>query len=158
MKKTRTVCEGCRSGENLDFAISMAFQPIMDLTTSQPFAYEALVRGPLGQSAASVLDQVTPANRYAFDQRCRVTAIRTAAKAGLLNTPARLSINFLPNAVYEPRACIKLTLATAAEVSFPADRLIGAVRQTLIRLQIWPLGQNGAALETDFVQAPPVPG
>jgi EAL domain-containing protein (putative c-di-GMP-specific phosphodiesterase class I) len=124
MTNKRTACKGCRSGENLDFAISMAFQPIVDLTTSQPFAYEALVRGPLGQSAASVLGQVTPANRYAFDQRCRVTAIRTAAAAGLLNTSAALSINFLPNAVYEPRACIKLTLSTAAEVDFPTDRLI----------------------------------
>jgi EAL domain-containing protein (putative c-di-GMP-specific phosphodiesterase class I) len=108
----------------LDFSFSMAFQPIMDMTTSQPFAYEALVRGPQGQSAASVLGQVTSANRYAFDQQCRVKAIRTAASAGLLETPARLSINFLPNAVYEPKACIQLTLKTAAAIDFPTDRLI----------------------------------
>jgi EAL domain-containing protein (putative c-di-GMP-specific phosphodiesterase class I) len=102
----------------------MAFQPIMDLSTGAPFAYEALVRGPQGESAASVLAQVTPANRYAFDQQCRVTAIQAAATAGLLETPARLSINFLPNAVYEPKACIQLTLKTAAEIQFPTDRLI----------------------------------
>ncbi|RZL69026.1 MAG: EAL domain-containing protein, partial [Sphingomonas sp.] len=39
-------------------------------------------------------------------------------------TGARLSINFLPNAVYSPVACIQLTLKTAAAVGFPADRLI----------------------------------
>ncbi len=117
-------CDGCKNGDALDFTFSMAFQPIIDLRTGFPFAYEALVRGPQGESAASVLARVTPANRYAFDQRCRVKAIQTAAAAGLLDTSARLSINFLPNAVYEPKACIQLTLKTAAEIQFPTDRLI----------------------------------
>ncbi|WP_293898987.1 EAL domain-containing protein [Phenylobacterium sp.] len=117
-------CDGCRNGEALGFSFSMAFQPIMDLSTAKPFAYEALVRGREGQSAQSVLAQVTPENRYAFDQQCRVKAIQTAAAAGLLDTPAKLSINFLPNAVYEPKACIKLTLKTAAAIDFPTDRLI----------------------------------
>jgi EAL domain-containing protein (putative c-di-GMP-specific phosphodiesterase class I) len=30
----------------------------------------------------------------------------------------------MPNAVYEPRACIRLTLATAERVGFPLDRII----------------------------------
>lgn len=124
MTNAPTRCDGCRNGEALDFTFSMAFQPIMDLQTGAPFAYEALVRGPEGQSAASVLSQVTPANRYAFDQQCRVKAIQTAALAGLLDTPAKLSINFLPNAVYEPKACIQLTLKTALAIQFPTDRLV----------------------------------
>ena len=124
MSDFRPACEGCRNGENLDFTFSMAFQPIVDVTLGEPFAYEALVRGPQGQSAASVLGQVTSSNRYAFDQQCRVKAIQTAAAAGLLQTLARLSINFLPNAVYEPKACIQLTLKTAAAIDFPTDRLI----------------------------------
>ncbi|RYY47389.1 MAG: EAL domain-containing protein [Sphingomonadales bacterium] len=102
----------------------MAFQPIMDVATNTPFAYEALVRGPSGESAASVLAKVSDANRYAFDQQCRVKAIEVAAKAGLIETGARLSINFLPNAVYSPAACIQLTLKTAKAVGFPTDRLI----------------------------------
>ncbi|MES2721997.1 MAG: EAL domain-containing protein [Pseudomonadota bacterium] len=102
----------------------MAFQPILDLQTGAPFAYEALVRGAAGESAASVLEKVTPENRYAFDQQCRVKAIQGAARAGLLGGPAKLSINFLPNAVYSPQACIQLTLATAAAIDFPTDRLI----------------------------------
>ncbi len=124
MRQSLSGCEGCRNGEGLDFTFSMAFQPIMDISTGEPFAYEALVRGPQEQSAASVLAQVTPANRYAFDQQCRVKAIQTAARAGLLEGAARLSINFLPNAVYEPKACIQLTLKTAQAIDFPTDRLI----------------------------------
>ncbi|MGR6331382.1 EAL domain-containing protein [Sphingomonas sp. XXL09] len=117
-------CFGCRDGEALSFDFSMAFQPIVDIETNTPFAYEALIRGPDNESAYSVLSQVTEANRYAFDQRCRVKAIEAAAAAGILDTPARLSINFLPNAVYSPAACIQLTLKTAAATNFPTDRLI----------------------------------
>lgn len=117
-------CSGCRDSESLGFDFTMAFQPIVDVATGQPFAFEALVRGPGGESAASVLAKVTPENRYAFDQRCRVKAIEAAAAAGLLETPAKLSINFMPGAVYSPRACIQLTLRTAAAHGFPVDRLI----------------------------------
>src|SRR5438067_2453556 len=102
----------------------MAFQPIVDMSSGLPFAFEALVRGPGGEGAAEVLAKVTPENRYAFDQRCRVKAIETAVQAGILDTPARLSINFLPNAVYSPKACIQLTLKTAAATGLPTNRLI----------------------------------
>ena len=111
---------GCQDGEALGFDFSMAFQPIFDLGLGQPYAYEALGRGLAGESAYTILSQVTETNRYAFDQRCRVRAIEAATAAGILDTPARLSINFLPNAVYSPQACIRLTLKTAA--STPARR------------------------------------
>ncbi|WP_333780406.1 EAL domain-containing protein [Hyphomicrobium sp. DMF-1] len=51
-------------------------------------------------------------------------SIELATAIGLPATDAMLSINFLPNAVYEPRACIRLTLVTAERLSFPTDRLI----------------------------------
>jgi len=37
---------------------------------------------------------------------------------------SKLSINFLPNAVYRAEACIKLTLATAEKHGFPVERII----------------------------------
>jgi EAL domain-containing protein (putative c-di-GMP-specific phosphodiesterase class I) len=117
-------CSGCRDGAALPFAITTAFQPIVDVEAGRAYAYEALVRGANGESAASVLAQVTDENRYAFDQACRVSAIEGAVAAGLLQTEACLSINFLPNAVYSPMACIQLTLQTAARTGLPADRLI----------------------------------
>ena len=58
----RIGCVGCRDGGGLSFAFSMAFQPIVDVETETVFAYEALVRGPEGQSAASVLGPVDAAN------------------------------------------------------------------------------------------------
>ena len=120
----KRICQGCREGADTGFSFSMAFQPIVDVETGLPFAYEALVRGPAGESAHSVLSQVTAENRYAFDQQCRVKAIEGAVRAGILESDARLSINFLPNAVYSPAACIQLTLRTAAATGFPPQRLI----------------------------------
>lgn len=102
----------------------MAFQPIVDAETGDIYAYEALVRGPDGEGADSILSQLDEMNRYAFDQACRVKAIETAVAAGLLNTDAKLSINFLPNAVYSPLACIQLTLKTARQHALPLDRLV----------------------------------
>jgi EAL domain-containing protein (putative c-di-GMP-specific phosphodiesterase class I) len=117
-------CSACRNGIEAPFDFTMAFQPIVDIAQGRVWAYEALVRGPEGQGAGWVLDQVTPENRYAFDQACRVKAIEMAA--GLFNTPdgPLLSINFLPNAVYQPAACIRVTLQAADRTGFPVDRIM----------------------------------
>jgi EAL domain-containing protein (putative c-di-GMP-specific phosphodiesterase class I) len=117
-------CAGCRRGEGFEVPFSMAFQPIFDLGSGRIFGHEALVRGPEGQGAGSVLSQVRPDNRYAFDQQCRVKAIELAARLYGADKTTKLSINFMPNAVYEPRACIRLTLETAERVGFPLDGII----------------------------------
>lgn len=117
-------CGACKEGTASPIAFSMAFQPIVDVVRKRVFAYEALVRGPRGESAMSVLEQVTPENQYGFDQGCRVKAIQLASRLGLAETGAALSINFLPGAVYSPAACIQLTLRTARAEGFPLDRLI----------------------------------
>ncbi len=122
--KGSTECKACQQGVKQPFAFSMAFQPIIDVEARQVFAYEALVRGVNGESAQSVLNQVTPETRYAFDQNCRVVALTLASKLGLAATGARLSINFMPGAVYSPAACIQLTLKSAKLVGIPLDRLI----------------------------------
>ena len=108
-------CDGCQGeSRQLGFAFSYAFQPIVDLRDGSIYAHEALIRGPNGESAGSVLAQVNDHNRYRFDQACRVKAIKDAVRLGLADlAQTRLSINFLPNAVYRPEACIRTTLAAA---------------------------------------------
>jgi len=115
-----TQCGRCRDGVTFDVPFTMAFQPVIDLELRRIHAYEALVRGAAGEPAASILGQVTPENRYGFDQACRVRAIELAGRLGL---ERRLNINFMPNAVYEPSACIRATLAAAERVGFPCDRI-----------------------------------
>lgn len=120
-------CSGCRSADGLDFDFEYAYQPIVDLATRTIYAHEALVRGSGGESAYSVLSKVNDTNRYQFDQACRVKAIQGAAALGMQGL---LSINFLPNAVYRPEACIRSTLAAAIEYNFPIERIIFEVTES----------------------------
>ena len=114
-------CRACIDRPALDFDFSMAFQPIVDVRTRQLFACEALVRGTDGTGAAGILSKVTTDNRYQFDQSCRVKAVELAAR---LNIPCFVSINFLPNAVYQAATCIRATLEAAKRFNFPVERLI----------------------------------
>lgn len=114
-------CGDCRDGGALDFAFSYAYHPIIDVRSRTVFAHEALVRGPAGEGAMSVLARVNNSNRYRFDQACRVKAIEVAARLGM---QSRLSINFLPNAIYRPEVCIRTTLQAAREHGFPIEQII----------------------------------
>ncbi len=119
-------CSGCRDGEPVGFEFAYAYQPIVDLASRTIYAHEALVRGPNGESAASVLSQVTPANVYRFDQACRVKAVTGAARLGMRE---RLSINFLANAVFRPDVCIRTTLEAARAHNFPLEQIIFEVTE-----------------------------
>ena len=84
-------CNRCDSP--VPFAFTMAFQPIVNVNQRQVIYYEALVRGPNGESAFSILEQVTQDLMYRFDQACRIKAIELASELGMQE---KLSINFLP--------------------------------------------------------------
>jgi EAL domain-containing protein (putative c-di-GMP-specific phosphodiesterase class I) len=118
-----TKCLACQDDEPLGFDFDMAFQPIVDAARQRVWGYEALVRGLNGESAYSVLSRLTEANRYKFDQLCRIKAIEKAAER-FDRTDLMLSINFMPNAVYEPTACIRATLAAAHRSGFERSRLM----------------------------------
>ncbi|MDH0748860.1 EAL domain-containing protein [Pseudomonas sp. GD03842] len=127
---TSISCAECRNLSDLGFNFTMAFQPIFDVRTAQPWAYEALVRGINGESAMSILAQVNDDNRYRFDQACRVKAIELAAQLGLpALADCKLSINFLPNAVYRAETCIRATLEAARAFNFPTERLMFEVTE-----------------------------
>lgn len=119
-------CAACRGNDKLDFDFAYAYQPIVDISERSIYAHEALVRGVNGESAYSVLSRVNEHNRYMFDQACRVKAIRGAAELGMKEF---LSINFLPNAVYRPAACIRSTFNAAREFGFPTERIIFEVTE-----------------------------
>jgi EAL domain-containing protein (putative c-di-GMP-specific phosphodiesterase class I) len=116
-------CGETDSGIEFDFA----FQPIVSVKDQMIVAHEALARGPRGEPAVSVLNQVTWENRHSFDQECRARAIEQAASLAMRES---LSINFIPNAVANPRLCIQRTLRTAAECDFDLSRLIFEVTES----------------------------
>lgn len=122
----RPICVQCKDKEELPFEFTFAYQPIVNFRERKIYAHEALVRGPNGESAYSVLSRVNEDNRYRFDQACRVRAIQGAAA---LNMKELLSINFLPNAVYRPEACIRSTFEAARQYKFPIEQIIFEVTE-----------------------------
>lgn len=114
-------CDSCGNPQALDFKFSYAYQPIVDISTRTVYAHEALVRGPNGEPAHTVLSRLDDSNRYRFDQACRVKAIKGAAGLGFRE---RLSINFLPQAIYKPEVCIRTTLEAARANDFPVENII----------------------------------
>lgn len=124
--RERSACGQCKNADDLGFEFEFAYQPIVNVATRTIYAHEALVRGPNGESAYSVLSKVNDDNRYSFDQACRVKAVKGAAELGITE---RLSINFLPNAVYRPEACIRTTLEAAKTYRFPIENIIFEVTE-----------------------------
>ena len=118
-------CAVCKDPLGFDF--TFAFQPIVDVRTRTIFAYEALVRGLNGEGAGTVLASVNDSNRYRFDQGCRIRSIFLAQQLGMT---CRISINFLPNAVYQPELCIRTTIAAAEAANFPLDKIIFEVTES----------------------------
>jgi EAL domain-containing protein (putative c-di-GMP-specific phosphodiesterase class I) len=119
-------CADCTKGVGLAFDFTMAFQPIVNTTSKEVFAQEALVRGINEESAGEILGRINDENRYRFDQACRVKAVQLAAK---LNIQSFISINFLPNAVYNPESCIRTTIEAAETFGFPTDHIIFEVTE-----------------------------
>lgn len=117
-------CKNCNNSPTIDF--TFAFQPIVNLKEKTIFAYEALIRGLDGEGANEILSQVNDNNRYSFDQACRTRSITLAKK---LEMKEKLSINFLPDAIYKPELCIRSTIAAAEQANFPLSQIIFEVTE-----------------------------
>ena len=117
-------CSKCRSDRGGDAAIDIAFQPVFDLRDGSACAYEALVRGPNGEDAASVLARVSDADKHRFERRVRVMAIEKAARLGLVETAATLSINILPSAVTDAERCLGPAVEAARRVGLETCRIV----------------------------------
>lgn len=121
LQESETGCSKCREKRQLEFEFTMAFQPIVNMKSKTIFGYEALVRGKNNEPAWQIIEQVNDDNRYLFDQQCRIKAIELASR---LKLDAILSINFLPNAVYQPERCIRTTLQAAKQFDFPTENIM----------------------------------
>ncbi len=105
-------------------SFAIAFQPIVDVETGLTIAQEALVRGPAGQSAGSVLGAVAPADRYRVDADIRQAAVTEAFRLGLPGTTAALTLNVYPGCVTDAEYGIRRTVADAEAIGFPPERLV----------------------------------
>jgi len=112
--------------------IETHFQPIVGVQAHQIVGYEALSRGRDRHG-----EIITPYQLFSYarqtdsifylDRLARETAIRSAAKVDI---EGRLFINFLPNAIYDPRQCLKTTLAIADASGFDPSRIVFEVSES----------------------------
>jgi blue light- and temperature-responsive anti-repressor len=106
---------------------SYAFQPIVDMGTREVFSYEALVRGPAGESAFQVLSAVPPELKYTFDETSRVRAIEIAARIGLKK---RLNLNMLPRSLYSSPTALSSVVEAAQRCGLPVENMILEVTES----------------------------
>jgi EAL domain-containing protein (putative c-di-GMP-specific phosphodiesterase class I) len=161
---TPRACAGCTCGAGFPLPFTMAFQPILRLSSGAIEAHEALVRGPGGALAHSILGAVSNQNRPAFDRAARATALALAARLGLAE---RLHLNVMPDGLRHPEHCLGPLLEAASEAGIAPGRLtleltedgrlfdlafmrrlIAACRGSFIRIAVDDLGAGHAAVGT----------
>ena len=112
---------------DIDFEFSFAFQPIVDVGKQEINSFEALVRGPNGEPAASVLNQVSDENISCFDKRSRWKAIEMASR---LKIPRNLNINISAKGLYQVDLNITATFIASRNNGFPVKNIIFEVTES----------------------------
>lgn len=109
------------TNEQLRDDYSFAFQPIVDTENNGIWAYEALVRGPGGESAHDVLKQFSGEALLKFDFEARLRALTLAARLGF---NGRLSMNMLNQSLYGKRDVLGETIAAGTALGFRTEQII----------------------------------
>jgi EAL domain-containing protein (putative c-di-GMP-specific phosphodiesterase class I) len=100
----------------------IALQPIFEVgEESHLWGHEALLRGPDGEGALTVLGRIAAKDRDAFDARCRAEAISLASRLGLRGP---LALNVSPTTLCSRRFGMQATMRAAEEAGFPLSRII----------------------------------
>ena len=100
---------------------SYAFQPIVDANVREIFSFEALIRGPNGESAGAVMSLVSGASLGRLDRDGRVAAVMLAGELGL---SCNLNLNVLPQNVRASDADLDSLLCASQRWDIAPDRLI----------------------------------
>lgn len=112
---------------DIDFEFSFAFQPILDFKNREINSFEALIRGPRGEPAASVLNRVSDENISSFDELSRWKAIEMASR---LKIPKRLSINLSARGLYQVDLNITATYKASFNIGFPVKNIIFEITES----------------------------
>lgn len=104
------------------------FQPIFNAGDLSLWGYECLMRGRDSQGQVVFPDKLISWARqenllFMLDRICREKHIENAGAAGLPEH-AKVLINFMPTAIYEPSFCLRTTMAAAERCGVDASRII----------------------------------
>ena len=111
--------------ETLAGHLTCAFQPIVDATSFEIFAYEALLRTH-SNAALSTPDEIFKVARDSdllphTDLAARRTIIARTAAVGISQ---RLFINFCPSSIYDPKSCLRSTIEALDAAGIAHDRVV----------------------------------
>ena len=104
-----------------DWKFSYAFQPLISFSRGEVVAYEALIRGADGSSAADVFDRVRPRHLHDFDRHARHTASQIA---GRLQLPCALHLNVLPGSLSEGERGVSRLVDVACAAGLDHEQLV----------------------------------
>ncbi|MFM2055104.1 MAG: hypothetical protein RL456_3141 [Pseudomonadota bacterium] len=99
---------------------TFAFQPVVNVATGEIVSFEALVRGPQGEPAWHVLQQVGPIDAQQLDEQLRVEAIRLAS---VLGGACRLNLNLMPRGREVSPTAIATTLDMARQCGLAPESI-----------------------------------
>lgn len=108
------------------------FQPIVDLRKNKIFAYECLTRGVLPNGKLMYPNELfEKSNRndtnFRLDKLCRESALKTAA---VKKINAKVFINFIPTAIYDPKFCLQSTVKWAKQLELDPKNIVFEVVET----------------------------
>jgi EAL domain-containing protein (putative c-di-GMP-specific phosphodiesterase class I) len=107
-----------------DSGLTIAFQPIADLSGNRVYAYEAIVRGRNGETSAEIYASLEGEARATFGQRCAAAAIRLSMAAGLGTSGARLLVPLQAAGIGAPAEHLDPILRVARMAGLIPERLI----------------------------------
>ncbi|MDP5277861.1 EAL domain-containing protein [Sphingomonas sp. DG1-23] len=122
--ESQAVTSEVESGQRSESGLTIAFQPIADISGNRVYAYEAIIRGPNGETAAQIFDSLSPEAKATFDQRCAAGAIRWAMSAGLGTSGARLLIPVQAESIGSPAEHLEPILRVSRQSGLIPERLI----------------------------------
>ena len=102
------------------------FQPIIDTRDNTIYGYETLARGVDEDGSLVYPDKLfTWAKdgdmQFYLDRACRESSLKTAA---IKNIRAKVFINFIPTAIYDPNHCLQSTVKWANSLEFDPKNII----------------------------------
>jgi EAL domain-containing protein (putative c-di-GMP-specific phosphodiesterase class I) len=102
------------------------FQPIIDIKEDKIYGYETLARGVNDDGSLIYPDKLFSWARegdmlFYLDRACRESSLKTAA---VKNVQAKVFINFIPTAIYDPKHCLQATVKWANSLEFDPKNII----------------------------------
>lgn len=113
-------------------ALTTHFQPIVELKNGEIYGYESLARGVNDDGSLQYPDKLFSVAKegeilFYLDRACRETSLKTAA---VKNISAKVFINFIPTAIYDPEHCLQSTVKWAKQLEFDPKNIIFEVTET----------------------------